>query len=72
MNLTSEHVTALNWFQQRAGHTLTWLELQSGPCVLTISAKGINCVFQSKPTSHSSSKPANHFRSMAASDSDPQ
>jgi len=41
MHLTLEHIAALNWFQQRAGQTLTWQELQSGPCVLTISAKGI-------------------------------
>jgi hypothetical protein len=41
MNLSSEHIAALNWFQQRAGQTLTWQELQTGPCILTISAKGI-------------------------------
>jgi hypothetical protein len=31
----------LRWFQNHAGRTVTWQELQTGPCLLVTSAKGI-------------------------------
>lgn len=33
--------TGLRWFQDRAGQTVTWQELQDGPCLLVTTAKGI-------------------------------
>jgi putative restriction endonuclease len=31
----------LRWFQHHAGRTVTWQDLQNGPCLLVTSAKGI-------------------------------
>jgi hypothetical protein len=33
--------TGLRWFQNYAGQTVTWQELQDGPCLLVTTAKGI-------------------------------
>ncbi|MEB0140728.1 MULTISPECIES: HNH endonuclease [unclassified Undibacterium] len=41
LDLSSEHLAALSWFQSKAGKTVSWAELQNGPSILTISAKGI-------------------------------
>ena len=36
-----DHQGLLAWFEQHAGHTLTWEQLQEAPDIVTISAKGI-------------------------------
>jgi len=41
MNLSLEQIAGLNWFQQRAGQTLSWQDLKLGPCLLVTAAKGI-------------------------------
>jgi hypothetical protein len=39
--MQSAHEKGLRWFQQHAGHTVTWQQLQDGPCLLVTTAKGI-------------------------------
>lgn len=39
--MSPDHETRLRWFQNHAGHTVTWQELQSSPRLLVTTAKGI-------------------------------